>query len=70
MLSNPNPLAMTEQSNGQNHGSTINGFTLETASIANAVDQITGLPVAIDGNRLMETFAPYTVTAVILESDN
>ena len=68
VLSNPNPLAMTEQSNGQNHGSTINGFTLAAASITHAVNQITGVPVSIEGHSLMETFAPYTVTAIILEA--
>ncbi|MFN2198992.1 MAG: hypothetical protein ACK2UW_22935 [Anaerolineales bacterium] len=70
VLSNPNPLDMTDQSNGQNHGTTINGFTLEAANITDAVNQIQGTPVAVQGNSLTETFDPYTVTAIILRSGN
>lgn len=68
-LSNPNPLDMTSRSNSQEHGTTINGITLDAASITSAVDQITGVPVSIQGGDLKETFAPYTVTAVILKAE-
>jgi hypothetical protein len=70
VLSNPNPLDMTSRSNSQDHGTTINGVTLDAASIIGAVDQITGTPMSVQGGSLQETFAPYTVTAVILKADN
>ncbi len=70
VLSNPHPLDMTEASNGQNHGTTINGVTLSAASITNVVNQIQGTPVAVQGSSLTDTFAPYTVTAIILQSGN
>jgi hypothetical protein len=70
VLSNPNPLNMTDQSNSQNHGTTINGVKLDAASITDAVNQIQGVPVTVQGNSLVETFAPYSVTAIILESGN
>lgn len=66
VLSNPNPLDMTAASNSQSHGTTINGVTLEAASITTAAGQIEGTLVTIENNRFTETFAPYTVTAITL----
>jgi hypothetical protein len=68
VLSNPNPLDMTDKSNSQDHGTTLNGVTLQAASITSAVAQIQGTPVAVQGNSLVESFAPYTVTAIILQA--
>ena len=68
VLSNPNPLEFTSRSNSQEHGTTINGVSLEATSISTAVEQIPGVPVSIQGSSLAETFAPYTVTAIILEA--
>jgi hypothetical protein len=59
---------MTDKSNSQDHGTTLNGVTLQAASITSAVAQIQGTPVAVQGNSLVETFAPYTVTAIILQA--
>lgn len=67
VLSNPNPLDMSTNSNSQDHGSTINGVTLDAATITGAVGQIKGMPVSVQGSSLVETFAPYTVTVIVLE---
>lgn len=68
VLSNPQPLDMTDLGNSQDHNTTINGIKLDAANITNAVDQIQGTHVAVQGSSLTETFAPYTVTAIILVS--
>lgn len=69
VLSNPSPLDMTFASNDQSHGSTINGVTLDAATITTAADQIPGEPVTIEGNRITETFPPYSVTAIRLTAN-
>lgn len=68
VLSNPDPADMSEGSNSQDHGTTINGVSLQAASITSAVDQIAGVPLAVQGGSLTESFAPYSVTAIILQS--
>jgi hypothetical protein len=68
VLSNPNPLDMTARSNSQDHGTTINGVTLEAGSITSALDQITGTPLQVQGSSLRETFAPFSATVIILET--
>jgi hypothetical protein len=69
-LSNPNPLDMAGGSNSQEHGTTINGITLDAANINGATEQITGIPVSVQGGDLEEAFAPFTVTAIILRADS
>ena len=67
-LTNPDPLNRTDNSNGPNHGSTINGYTLTTANIANAVNEIPKRPISIAGNSFTLSLAPYSVTAIILKN--
>ena len=67
-LSNPNPLDMGEDSHSQDHGTTINGITLDAGTITTATQRINGIPVTIDGGNPVETFLPYTVTAIQLVS--
>lgn len=68
VIANPNPLDMSSGSNSQEHGTTLNGVALEAEGIASAVDQIPGVPVTLQGSSLVETFAPYTITAIVLEA--
>lgn len=67
-MTNPKPLDRTAASNGPAHGSTINGFKLASTNIATAKSQIPKRTVTLTANTVTETFAPYSVTAIVLRS--
>lgn len=67
-LTNPNPLSLTDESNGIHHGSTINGFQLTAGNITQAVNEIPAAPVTLISGGLSETLPPDSVTAIVLSS--
>ncbi len=68
-LSNANPLAMSEGSNGPDHGTTINGMTLTPENILGAAAELesSAPSVSISGSQIVEEFPPYSVTAIVLQ---
>jgi hypothetical protein len=69
-LTSPNPLDRTATSNGPNHTSTINGFKLLSTNIATAKTQIPRRAVTVNANTVTVTLAPYSVTAIVLQSSS
>ncbi len=67
-LLNPNPLDMTDNSNGPGHGSTINGLTLTPENVlgATAVLEANAPSVLISNGQIIEEFPPFSVTAIVL----
>lgn len=66
VMANPNPDDPGEGSVGPNHGTTLNGVTLDPATVASATDRIEPVPVDVTDGDVTDTFAPYTVTAIEL----
>ncbi len=65
-LANPDPDDLSEDSYGPTHGSTLNGVSLNPATIGAATAAIEGVPVSVANGDVTTTFAPYTVTAIRL----
>ena len=68
-LSNASPLDLTEESNGPNHGTTINGMTLTPDNILSAAAELknNAPQVTLSGGGVTEEFPPYSVTAINLQ---
>ncbi len=69
VLANPNPTNMSDASNVQNGGTTINGVVLQNMSVAESAELIQPMAVSVSGGRVNHTFAPYSVTAIIVNGD-
>lgn len=68
-MTSSDPLNRTAVSNGPDHATRINGFKLLSTNIATAASKIPKRVVSIQNGAVKETFAPYSVTAIILRSE-
>jgi hypothetical protein len=68
-LTNPYPLSRDNESNGINHGSTINGYKLTAKNISNAAREIPKISVNINNGIINEVFSPYSITAMVFDKD-
>ena len=71
-LSNANPLDLSEDSNGPNNGTTINGMTLTPDNVPNAAAELkkNAPSISISGNQVLEEFPPFSVTTIVLSSES
>jgi hypothetical protein len=68
-MTSSDPLNRTAVSNGPDHATRINGFKLLSTNITTAAAQIPKSTVNIQNGVVKETFAPYSVTALVLRSN-
>jgi len=66
VLANPNPTSMNDASSTQNGGTTINGVVLNNMNVAARAAMIQPVAGSLSGNTLTHTFAPYSVTAIVV----
>lgn len=71
ILSNPNLTDSTLEGKGRNHGTNINGVTINYSDINGSIRNIRPLERSnnIQGSSYIQTFAPYTATAIILNKN-
>ncbi|MCC6237898.1 MAG: hypothetical protein IT299_10030 [Dehalococcoidia bacterium] len=69
VLTNPNPLDVSEDSNRQSAPTTINGFTLNAMDVAGSARAIEPARLVIEGSRFDYVLPPYSSVAIVLQTE-